>query len=99
MASVLGEFSRWGITLHNILIELYKDCFVTLCSLTLLSILGTHTYLKGLKISILMKESCSFYPFVTTCLPELTGNIFCTIKHLYTLVQNCDIIAFLYISC
>ena len=27
MASVLGDFSRWGITLHNILIELYKDRF------------------------------------------------------------------------
>lgn len=30
MVSMLGDFSRWGITLRHNLIELFKDRFVTL---------------------------------------------------------------------
>lgn len=41
-----------------------------------LSFSGTLTYSKDLKIFILMSESCSFSPSVTTCLPELTGEKF-----------------------
>lgn len=41
-----------------------------------LSFSGTPTCSKDLKIFILMSESCSFSPSVTTCLPELTGEKF-----------------------